>query len=559
MDKLIKKSQFKKALISQPFFIWNSLKSTVDFDEVDDEDLIDLVWDTDEVTEEGEDASQKIVKTFRLIDEWLLSYLVKNYECEIIKGSVEDKIAKTLSLLDSNKMLIGATFLHEGAVSTPFAFDAKEKNIINIKYSMKTKLQDILDFYYDYEIINANTQVEDAYLFVPKNKDYKKGEIDLQWINYSHTTKTGKFPNETNAKGEVLEVRFMDAFRKKTDKVSLPNFDNVILKINKAREVKTVSNDLEQDNTEYGSNKEWKELLVHINSYLAGYNGKVFKKGKTDFADQNKPSLFDLEGKQFSEVWTVLSDLEETKQIYIDKNKLQPYFDIKESSKVVWYDFEGFSLPFAPIDHVRPYNQVVFQVSTIVTENNVETEKENLVIDPQVMSPDDFIKISRAIYREGAQKYVVYNKSYELTRLREMQNILALESHKDLEEFAMHNEAISANTVDLCDLFVISSANKLPAIMLYDQKARYSIKNVEKHITSNNIDLPRKITPYKELEVPNGGAAMELAINRALNIIGEKEWGIKVAQLKKYCENDVRAMIMVYDYVDFLLKGSQND
>ena len=61
------------------------------------------------------------------------------------------------------------------------------------------------------------------------------------------------------------------------------------------------------------------------------------------------------------------------------------------------------------------------------------------------------------------------------------------------------------------------------------------------------------IKPYKSLEVQNGLMAMNKAIQRYLDAIGNKEWNDVSKQLKAYCENDVKAMIMVYHFVLFLL------
>ncbi len=575
MDQLIKKRQFKRSLVSQPFFIWNSLKDKV-IVETDEEAKIELFWG-EKLDDEAETTNQVMARTFKIIDEFLLDRLLKSKACEIIKGSLEERIAKTKALLSSDKLLINPAFIYKGAVSTPFAFDSGPKEIINIKYSSKTKVnKEFLEFYFDYMIISKNTEVHDCILYLPRKKLYKKHEIELRKVNSGSMTRTGSDPDEVDSKGNDKSIRFIDAFAKGTislrgdNALAFPDFDKQLELIDNAREIHTVDNDLSKDITEWGTNPEWDELLVQIGSYLALYNAKVFKKSYLTDDDNEKKRAEKLltmkwfishdspptkiNDSEWSAVWTELSELEKTQQVYVDKKKLKPYYEIHDSSKVVWYDFEGFSLPFAPIDNVMPYGQLVFQVSTIVTKDNIETEKENLVIDPLKLSSDDFIKISKAIYRKDAQKYVVYNKAYELSRLKEMQNILFLENHPDYEEFKKHYDHIKANTVDLCDLFIIASKNKLPAIMLYDQKARYSIKNVEKHISNNKIALPRPIFPYKDLAVSNGTMAMKLAIDRALDIIGEKQWREFEVQLKKYCENDVRAMIMVYDYVTYLLE-----
>jgi hypothetical protein len=48
--------------------------------------------------------------------------------------------------------------------------------------------------------------------------------------------------------------------------------------------------------------------------------------------------------------------------------------------------------------------------------------------------------------------------------------------------------------------------------------------------------------------------AMDIAVQRLLGLIGEKEWLEKTIFLKDYCENDVRAMLMVYEFIKFIIK-----
>lgn len=603
MDKFIKKKQFMRSLVCQPFFIWNSLKNEVEI-EKDEEEMVELFWDFNEEDEVDEStAGQVLARTFRLIDENLMELLKRDHQVVYLKGTVEERIAETLKFINSDKVIVNPAFEYSNAVSTPFAFDAKEKEIINIKYSMKTKLKDILSYQYDYEIISRNTEVKNCFIYLPWDKDYKKKEILLRPIDVSGFTKTGvkqedmnsgteetetgelQGVNKTPRLIEVLESREILTKIKKPSKknptmpvvetLKLPDFEKQLKIIKNAASINEVSEELFEDSTIWGTNPEWNELLAKINSPIQGYNGVVFKKshprkGEWEdeenesqkemfewfFEDQKPPITFD--GEIWSSVWAKLDEIEKSNQIYINKEKLSPYKYLKAASNIVWYDFEGYSLPYAPIDHVKPYNQIVFQVSVIQTLDNNEIFKENLVLDPLKLSSDDFIKISRAIYKEGAEYYVVYNKTYELSRLKEMLAILNLEGHADAEEFHKHFEEISNKTIDLCDLFVINSKDKMPGVMLPDQKARYSIKNVEKHITANKIKLPRPITPYKELVIQNGTAAMKAAIDRALEITGDLEWKTIVEGLKKYCENDVRAMIMVYDYVDYLLEKNAN-
>jgi hypothetical protein len=48
--------------------------------------------------------------------------------------------------------------------------------------------------------------------------------------------------------------------------------------------------------------------------------------------------------------------------------------------------------------------------------------------------------------------------------------------------------------------------------------------------------------------------AMSKAIDRCLGGIGDTEWKEVVKDLKNYCENDVKAMLMVYHFAKMKLK-----
>ena len=125
------------------------------------------------------------------------------------------------------------------------------------------------------------------------------------------------------------------------------------------------------------------------------------------------------------------------------------------------------------------------------------------------------------------------------------------------EERLIYNQKIDHiidNTFDLLELFKITNANdKIPPIFLHKLLGFSSIKKLENLITNSQIQLPVMIKPYKSLDVQNGLMAMNKAIQRYLNGIGNHEWDEVVNQLKAYCENDVKAMIMVYHFVLFLL------
>lgn len=540
-------SNYKKALTCQPFFIWHKLE---DVEKYKDEEAgiktfwssLDWEFEEEDMETDSDNSQQIIAKTFNVLNNHLNDLLMKNNEYIIISGSKEDKIQKTKDNLGSGKLLINPVFEYRDALSQPVAFDTKSKIIVDIKYSKKTKRIDLVKAFYNYSIISKTIEVEDYLLYLPQDKKYRKGEIDLYSVDCIMPQKGGALPFTQNVKGEYKDTPIMDFVKSRVcigrSGFSIANFDNTISLIENAKGTKEPIKSFEADFTEFGTNSQWNELLEYFDHPFAGINGKVVSKkqivNETEVESIVLDTYNNLNGKGakilFEEATTIIDNIENKK-------------------RVIWYDYEGFSLPISPIDGVGPYNQIPFQVSIIETENNIEKAPQNIIYDPLTISHDDLADMIEQVYANKADAYIVYNQGYENARNNEIANILFEAGHPRRKEIREMVDWIKLKTIDLCDLFVINSKKTLPLVMLDDQKMRYSIKNVEKHITSNNIELPRKITPYKELEVKNGGMAMELAINRALGIVGNNEWKLKVKELKKYCENDVRAMIMVFDFI----------
>ncbi len=544
----IELKHFKKYLTCQPFFIWNNLSDRPILDK--DIGYEKHIWDQDVLDKKEVTYGEIISRTFGLIREKLNEYLFNNYDCIVISGKKEDRIKKTIKFLNSNKILINPLFKYKNALSSPYAFDTKEKKIICLKFSKKTKISDLVPFKWHKEIISKNTIVNDYVLFLQRNKYYYKGEISLVQTNAISQTKNGFNLGEKNKKGhskEILIKELLFGFKFKS-------INKIINIINDAKnETKVYSHLLDKDSTTYGKNKEIHLLLEKLNFPFAGYSGKVIAfKDIINYYKKNEKKetlnsiLLNAIQKNNKATLTYKYDnkLSKKKRLYFIIN------EIKNSKKVIWYDFEAFSLPISPINGYGPYEQVIFQVSIIETIKNIESKKpNNIVIDPLKISNEDFYLIIKSIYSKNANCYVVYNKSYEISRMQFMVNILKKENFSKYKEAKKMFEEIELKTIDLCDLFIINSKSKLPLVLLNDQKCFYSIKNVEKHISTNNINLPRKIKKYEDLEIQNGLMAMEIGIKRALNLINDQKWNLISKKLKEYCENDVRAMIMVYDFV----------
>ena len=536
---------FKKLLTSQPFFIWNTLEELKE-----DKSEPDNLHFWNEVIEEADSATYNEVsaRTVSRFDKWLREKIMRDFDYVIIKGNKEEQIERTKEALKGKKVIISPVFEYEDALAQPFAFDPVEKRTYYIKYSKKTKASDLMQPYWDFHIMSKTLVIWDIKMYLPVVKRYQKDEIDLRSINAIQPTKTGKLPFQKNGKGKITDINILEFVKKPILKfMSFPNFDDALHSIKNSKDAKLDPNKLSLDLGQIADNPMKVELLEKLGFKYAGWNGNVIKKKDIlRFFEDGETSVF------HSEVVDTLETLTEAK--LDNSNEIIEVKRIREAKKVIWYDFEGYSLPYAPIDNISPHQQLVFQVSVIETIGGIETRVKNVVIDPKDMKSDKLFQIIEEVYSGGADAYVVYNKGYEIPRMKEICELMVFENiHNATKATEMLNK-IEANTIDLMNVFKISSKDKVPPVLMHDQQAKASIKNIEKHISSNNIKLPRPIKQYANLEVQNGGMAMEVAIHRAIGIIGDKEWEEKISALEEYCENDVRAMIMVYDFVLYLME-----
>ena len=325
------------------------------------------------------------------------------------------------------------------------------------------------------------------------------------------------------------------------------DLDYYLEKIIQAKKTTKTIYPTEKDASIWGENKNWANLVKKHASIYEGFNGRFISK-KNIINQENINQIASNSKKD-----TLNHILNLSKPKIFQKQFIQKIInDLK--NKIVWYDFEAFSIPLCPLDGFLPYQQVVSQVSTIVTDNMKEQNNNNIVIDPKNINHNHLWEIINHIYQKD-HKYVVYNQSYENTRLKEMSQILTKFNHPKASLAHKMVDTIIDNTIDLADIFNVMS--KEIKLLIPNLKGKHSIKLVEKYITKASFNLPYKIKEYKNLNIKSGLFAMEAANNRALNITGDNEWQVIKKDLQEYCENDVRAMIMVYYLVEHIFKNNK--
>ncbi|MGL5205391.1 MAG: DUF2779 domain-containing protein, partial [Metamycoplasmataceae bacterium] len=584
-EKKITWKHLEKYLTCQPYFVWNDYedKKIIEEEEIEDENIY---WSLEFNENENDDANYvEVHKTgFDVINNSFLKWIKEKYELLglnllIIKEkNLEIGILKTKEAMNDPNVdaILYPVFEYNGAISKPTVFDKYDKKISNLNLNTGTKRKDYIRAFFDYEIISKQKyKVRNFSIYTIEIKTFKKNyEMTFEETFYANTStaksskkddsllslKEAAFGNPEKLGGTIFEKisnRELLNLKSKSKKqqLYLQEIDYYLVWINQARnaERKIVGS---FDIKPWGNNKFLRQIIQEDFPNLLPISGSLIKNKKI------------IELVEDGDINKYYDDHKATRNIKNQKNSinydaLKRFLESIGKQKVVWYDFEGFSLPFPIMEYTLPYQQLIFQVSVIKTEMDEIKNINNIVIDPKVINYIHFFEIIDAIFDENVDVYVVYNETYENSKLKDMGKILdeQAEIQKDfnfsllVKKYNWKISKIIERTKDLLDLFKINSINKnLPPIFLWELYGFSSIKAIEKYITKKGYELEVMIKPYANLEVKNGLMAMSKAIDRRLGGIGDNEWIETQEQLKEYCENDVKAMLMVYHFAKKILE-----
>lgn len=225
------------------------------------------------------------------------------------------------------------------------------------------------------------------------------------------------------------------------------------------------------------------------------------------------------------------------------------------SNKKVYFDFETINTPIRVVDNSLPFMQVVTQCSIIKYDR--ETNKlddvfcQNLIVDPLKIEQQWFKDVVDGIYWETEDNvsYIVYNKSFEKTRLQEINKII------NEREYSFKIEKIINGLFDLADFFKIKAESPSYILFFKELGGFYSIKKILPLIDKYcpNIYMDTKCLDYNELEISNGQICQSETVKRFFKIIDDKSWLDVEKNMQIYCENDVRAMIAVEYFINFFI------
>ncbi len=262
-----------------------------------------------------------------------------------------------------------------------------------------------------------------------------------------------------------------------------------------------------------GSRKKYDYYNENIVSFEDMYNSKYYKA----LTDANKRQIiFELENKEME----------------INKEKVKDFLS-KVTYPLYLLDFETMQ-PVVPLfDGTKPYQQVTFQYSLHIIDENGNLSHKEFLADEGVM-PCRKLALSLLNDIPKDKMIMAYNDTFEKTRIKELANM-----YPDLKD-----ELLSRvdNFIDLMEPF------KEQYIYKKEFKGSYSIKYILPGLFPDEDELD-----YHNLSiVHNGSEAMAIYENLLSYDVDERK-EIRKALLE-YCKLDTFAMVKILQKLYELIK-----
>jgi len=370
-----------------------------------------------------------------------------------------------------------------------------------VKSSTEAKEQFIMDAALQYYVItNVGLPLADISIIHLNNQYIRQGELDLQQLF-----------KIVSVKKEVLALQ--------------PGIQKWIIENKKILGLKEEPN---KDIGTHCSDPYECEFMDHCWSHIPGISVFDISRLKTD----KKFELYYtgvLELHQLPQGYT----LSTSQQLQV-KAHVENYSHIERDNIRDWLgqlnypllfmDFETF-MPGVPLyNNSSPYQQIPFQFS--VHQQSVKNGPITHLAflgEPETDPREEFI-VQLIAVTKGKGSVLVYNKAFECTRLKELQDLFP--------QYARDIDRILNRIIDLMEPF------QKKWYYTPQMKGSYSIKSV----------LPALVPEmsYADLEIGEGGTAMA-AFEGLLNIKDHSEKQKIRNALLEYCKLDTMAMVRILD------------
>jgi hypothetical protein len=422
----------------------------------------------------------------------------------------EKALKKTKELIDSNeKVIYEAAFMFNDVLSIAdiFVMEKGGAKVYEVKSSTSISETYLNDAALQYYVISGQgIRVKDFSIIYINNQYIRKGDLNLEELFTTESVLESILPMQKSVKENINRLK------KVILKKKMPGID----------------------------------IGEHCyNPYTCGF---------FDYCRKHIPevSIFDFSGMHLAKKYELyrngiirLDDVPEDFPLN-KNNKLQ--LDVFKSGKplidknainnfisdlhypLYFMDFETFQPAVPLFDNSKPYQQIPFQYSVFLkTNKNSEAEHFEFLAEPGEDPRKKFTE-NLLIVTKGKGDVLVYNKTFEITRLNEIA--------RDFPEYADEIEKLVSRIKDLMIPF------QKKYYYAPEMKGSYSIKAV----------LPALVPElsYDELEINEGGLASiayeSLQTETDLMFIAE----IK-QQLLEYCKLDTLGMVRILEKLEVLI------
>ncbi len=231
------------------------------------------------------------------------------------------------------------------------------------------------------------------------------------------------------------------------------------------------------------------------------------------------------------------------KETYMDKTRIKKALALIEYP-IYHLDFESYNSPLPRFKGEHPYSQSLFQYSLHIESKPgecdiVNNHYEYLALDHQDHREDLIKKLIDDIDLSNGGTVMVYNQSFEKTRLKELSYIYPQYKYK-LDQINNHifdlYAVLSGKGTIYKTLYNEDELRNMPKFAYYDSRLHgsFSIKKVLPIFTTIS---------YSDLEVKNGTEA--ILTYGLLPTLTEDEYRQKYLSLRIYCRQDTWAMVEI--------------
>ncbi len=415
---------------------------------------------------------------------------------QLSEDDYRGNLEKTKELLKERKPLFEPGFqvgnLYARAdILVPVGED--EWDIIEVKSSTQVKEINIHDVAFQkYVYTKFGLKIRDCYLMFINNEYVRQGEIDPKQL-----LKTEKISAEVDK--FIKDIRIDKMFE--------------IIALEKCPEVK-IGPHCSDPYACALTDTCWAFLPEH-NIFNLYYGGKkswsLFDSDILDIKDI--PADFKLSSKQEIQKDCVVSGKD-----YVDKEGLGMFLSSLEYP-IYYLDFETINPAVPLFDSVRPYQQIPFQFSLHIEQEDGSLEHHEFLFVEKGDPRPTFLEALKKVLGDSGT-ILAFNQSFEIGRLRECAEVFP--------EYKQWYDELLPRFVDLITPFkdFLWHSPK--------QNGSNSIKAVLPAITGKG---------YDELEIGDGGTASRAYLEMMYSDLSDKE-KIRV-NLLKYCGLDTEGMVWV--------------